>query len=301
MIKPILVFGDIILDKFTHGEIKRTNPEAPAPLFDIDKREYRLGGAANVANNLFSLNSNFYLYGHIGKDLEGSLLKSLAQNFNFYFIEDENPTTLKERFISETFRQQVFRADEEKIRNPTKKDIEEILSHLNSIESEMVIFSDYNKGFLTKQLVSKIKEKGYKILVDPKPKNIDLYHGVYLIKTNLKEAGEIYGHEILNIDSNIEEVGEILAKKYSSNLIITRGSLGSTLITKEGSISHIRQEQIKVFDVTGAGDTYIATLAFAMNELGKNLEEAIFLAQSASKLVVQKPGTATISRKELEL
>jgi len=137
-----------------------------------------------------------------------------------------------------------------------------------------------------------------KILVDPKPKNIEFYKGVYLIKPNLKEASQIVGREIENKDEDVEKAGLELVDRYNSNFVITRSEKGATLITLNGDIYHIPTKVKEVHDVSGAGDTFIATLAYALDK-GYDLVEAVKLANKASSIVVGKVGTATVSLEEL--
>jgi len=297
----IYILGDIILDKFTYCDIEKINPEAPCQLIKIKYSNYKLGGSSNVANNLDSLGLNIEMFGIIGNDNAGKKIKELSSEISNYFIQDySKPTILKERFISENYNQQILRADYEQKYTLNEKQLTEILLKFKEITPKYTIISDYNKGFISKKLINEIKKTNTKILVDPKPENIDFYYNVFLIKPNLKEASEIYGRKIINEDKNIEKAGLELVKKYKSNFIITRGEKGSTLITKDKKIKHVCQEPIDIFDVTGAGDTYISALTYGLIKYEDNLEKAIEIAQIASKLVVQKSGTATITKSEID-
>jgi len=299
----VIVLGDVMVDKYTYGKVERISPEAPVPVLLVEKEEYRLGGAANVANNLASLGEQIYLIGVVGKDLYGKKLKELCEKraINCYLFEEERPTTVKHRFIAKDYNQQLMRVDSEDkklIEKETENKIIETIEKLNKREKILVV-SDYAKGVMTKGLMEGIKENfDGLILVDPKPKNIDLYKDVYLIKPNLKEVSEILGYDIKNNDEEIEEIGKKLVDLYNCNFVITRSEKGATLITKGYKIKHFPSEAKEVYDVSGAGDTFIAVLAYGLNK-GLNLGKSVRLANKASSIVVGKVGTATVDLKEL--
>ena len=294
----VSVFGDIILDKFTYCENSRLNPEAPTLLVNAKRSEYKLGGCSNVANNLKALNIEPILYGIIGRDEAGRKIEELTGDIEQKIIYSSTPTILKERFVSEHYGSQILRVDYEEKENLTQSGLEEIINYFNKNPTQYTIISDYNKGMITKDLVEYLKSTTTKIFVDPKPENIDLYYDVYLIKPNLSEASQIYGKKIENTNEAVAKAGLELVKKYRSNFIITRSDKGSTLITKDRKVKHITQNPVEVYDVTGAGDTYISALVYGLIKTGI-MNNAINIAQNASKLVVQKPGTAVIREEEL--
>jgi len=239
----------------------------------------------------------------INNDEFGKCIEDLCNknNIKYCFISDGRPTIVKHRFVAMGYNQQLLRVDYEKIwpidDNLAEK-ILEVIKNLNG-EADILVVSDYAKGVITKKLMDDIKKafKG-KILVDPKPKNIEFYKGVYLIKPNLKEASQIAGREIENNDKDVEKAGLELVDRYNSNFVITRSEKGATLITLNGDIYHIPTKVKEVHDVSGAGDTFIATLAYALDK-GYDLVEAVKLANKASSIVVGKVGTATVSLDEL--
>ncbi len=299
----IIVLGEVMLDKYTYGKVERINPEAPVPVLNVVEERYTLGGAGNVANNISSLNHDVFLISILNHDEFGKCIEELCNknNIRYHFVSDGRPTIVKHRFVAIGYNQQLLRVDYEKvfpINDNLSKKILEIIKNLNG-KSDILIISDYAKGLITKELMEDIKKefKG-KILVDPKPKNIEFYKDVYLIKPNLKEASQILGREIENKDDEVEKAGLELVDMYNSNFVITRSEKGATLITLDGDIFHIPTKVKEVHDVSGAGDTFIAVLGYALDK-GYDLVDAVKLANKASSVVVGKVGTATVSLDEL--
>ncbi len=298
----ICVLGDVMLDKYSFGKIERISPEAPVPVISVLEEKYALGGAANVANNLISLKEDVYLLGlnnngsNLGKKVISLCEKSGIKTF---FVNDNRPTTLKHRFIARDYNQQVLRADYEDKTPLSYEYSKKLVDKILELNPKILIISDYGKGVITQKLMENLK-RGYtgKILVDPKPKNVDLYKDVYLLKPNLNEASNILGEKLKNEDSKLEEAVKELMSKYHSNVLITRGSRGSTLSTLNGNIYHIPAEKREVYDVSGAGDTFLATIAYALNH-DYSLLDAVELATRASSIVVGKVGTATVTLDEL--
>ncbi|WP_456472945.1 bifunctional heptose 7-phosphate kinase/heptose 1-phosphate adenyltransferase [Methanocaldococcus sp.] len=299
----IIVLGDVMLDKYTYGKVERINPEAPVPILNVVEEKYTLGGAGNVANNIASLKHDVFLISILNNDEFGKCIKKLCNenNIKYYFVSDGRPTIVKHRFVAMGYNQQLLRVDYEKIYPISEEISNKILDKIKELNSKsnILIISDYAKGLITKELMKKIKKefKG-KILVDPKPKNIEFYKDVYLIKPNLKEVSQIIGKEIENKDDDLEKVGLELVEKFNSNFVITRSEKGATLITLNGDIYHIPTKVKEVHDVSGAGDTFIAVLAYALDN-GYDLIDAVKLANKASSIVVGKVGTATVSLDEL--
>ena len=292
-----------MLDKYTYGKVERINPEAPVPILNVVEEKYTLGGAGNVANNIASLKHDVFLISILNHDEFGECIKKLCENSNikYYFVSDGRPTIVKHRFVAMGYNQQLLRVDYEQIYPINEEISNKILDKIKELnnKSNILIISDYAKGLITEELMEKIKKefKG-RILVDPKPKNIELYKDVYLIKPNLKEASQIIGREIKNKDDELGKVGLELVDKYNSNFIITRSEKGATLVTLNGDIYHIPTNVKEVHDVSGAGDTFIAVLAYALDN-GYDLIDAVKLANKASSIVVGKVGTATVSLDEL--
>ena len=298
----ICVLGDAMLDKYTYGKVERINPEAPVPVLNVVEEKYTLGGAGNVANNIASLDEEVILLGVCNENGNfGMQMVELCKkkNIKHHFITDGRPTIVKHRFVALGYNQQLLRVDYEEKHpldcNYSKMFVDKIVE----LNPNILIISDYAKGMITEDLMEDIKKqfKG-RILIDPKPDNIELYKNVFLIKPNLKEASGIVGWEIKNNDKDVEKAGLEIISNYNANVVITRSEKGSTLITLDNEIHHIPTEAREIHDVSGAGDTYIATLGYALDK-NYDLVDAVKLANRASSIVVGKVGTATVSLEEL--
>ncbi|AEH06037.1 bifunctional heptose 7-phosphate kinase/heptose 1-phosphate adenyltransferase [Methanothermococcus okinawensis] len=298
----ICVLGDVMLDKYTYGKVERINPEAPVPVLNVVKERYTLGGAGNVANNISSLNEEVVLLGICNEN--GNFGRQMVElcrkkDIKYYFISDGRPTIVKHRFVALGYNQQLLRVDYEE-KHPLNGNYSKMfVDKIVELNPDILIISDYAKGVITEDLMETIKKqfKG-RILIDPKPDNIHLYKNVYLIKPNLKEASGIVGRDIKNTNEDVEKAGLDIVGKYNANVVITRSEKGSTLITLDGEIYHIPTEAKEIHDVSGAGDTYIATLGYALSKK-YDLVDAVNLANKASSIVVGKVGTATVSLEEL--
>lgn len=305
----ILVLGDVMLDVFVWGRVNRISPEAPVPVVEVLNESQRLGGAANVVNNLVSLEAQVLLAGVIGNDEIGQLLAKEVQRLGVdpagLIIDEDRPTTVKTRIIAHS--QQVVRVDKEK-RHPLKTDtvkrlLNFISAHLNELDA--ILISDYAKGVICPSLIAglkaMVKNKTILITVDPKVKNIPLYQGMTLVTPNHYEAIQASGFNgITDISEEliITAGKKLLAMLNSEAVLITRGEAGMSLFEKNGNITHIPAVAKKVYDVTGAGDTVIATLTAAWAS-GADLKEAAILANLAAGIVVGEVGTATVSRNQL--
>lgn len=300
----ILVIGDIMLDKYYYGSVKRISPEAPVPVVNVNKEEMTLGGASNVANNIITLGGNVCLCGAIGEDFHGKELKRLADDKNIItnLIKTDHPTITKTRIIGE--RQQIVRLDfEEKL----KIEEEIIDNYFNDIaklidRSDIVIISDYAKGFMSpyfsRKIISYCNSKEIKVIVDPKGRDWEKYNGAWLITPNVKELGDINGEEIENTDFDITKAAKHIQYKYNiEQLLITRSEKGMSLCSVDKSI-HIPTHSEEVFDVSGAGDTVVAALALSI-AAGNTLEDAIHISNVAAGVVIKKMGTASLTVNEL--
>ncbi len=308
MQEKILVLWDVMLDKYSYGIVKRLNPEWPNPLLNIEKEEYRLGGAANVAWNIASLNWNCDLIWLVGNDENKKIFENIVKDYNIKFhpIELENyQTIIKQRFIENTYKQQLLRVDYEK--KEIKEDLikwfsDEIIKKLKKLNPQIVVISDYAKWIINEYLVKKLKELSkenwFKILVDAKPYNWQLFKDVFLLKPNFKEFCQMIWKEIKNKDKQIEEFWLDFIKKMNINLVITRWKKWASLITKDWKYLHLETQAKEVFDVTWAWDTFIATIAYALANW-QDLEEAIKLWNKASGIVIWKVGTEIIKKEEL--
>lgn len=303
--KQVAVVGDVMLDRFFWGSVTRVSPEAPVPVIDVEDETFHLGGAANVAKNLSSLGVKPILFGLIGDDNSGKLFKNIAEEYGIstdgLYSDTNRPTTVKTRIIGNN--QHIARIDREE-RKPIDKQGEEfILNSLkNNRELKGIILEDYNKGVLSEQLIQDIitfsKDKEIPVFVDPKKDNFFSYKNVTLFKPNRKEAQVALENPMKSKDDIIEAGKKLLSTLECDNVLITLGSEGMMLFEKDGSISSVPTYARKVSDVSGAGDTAIATIAATIAGEA-NLKEASALANYASGIVVEKPGIVSIEIEEL--
>ena len=303
--KRILVLGDIMLDEFIWGKVRRISPEAPVPVVEVARESYHLGGAGNVAANISALGATPIPVGLVGDDYAAARLSKLLTDQGIepsgLVSESGRPTTVKTRIVAHN--QQIVRADRENKTPLTDERNRELLDAfvrwLSSCAA--VIVSDYDKGVVNRKLLSQAlpaaQSAGIPVLLDPKVYQADYYHPITLITPNQREAELITGTTIDN-DSQLEEAGRKLLEKFECPYaLITRGEEGMSLFSREGS-HHLPTFAREVFDVSGAGDTVIATLALAL-AAGATMEESAILANHAAGLVVGKVGTATLSRTKL--
>jgi len=298
----ILVIGDLMVDQYIWGKVKRISPEAPVPVVEVDNEELQLGGAANVANNIISLGGKVFIAGTIGQDELGKLLinkfKEKGFNTDGIIIDGKRPTTVKTRVIAHS--QQVVRFDREVKSDISRSTMSLIIDYVKSCLPHIkgIIISDYSKGLITKSLIKKIREvAGPKkfIAVDPKVGHFDYYKGVSLITPNINEASFGAGIEIVD-EKTLIAAGRVLLKKLQcSAVMITRGDEGMSLFEKNGRITHIPTCAREVYDVTGAGDTVIATLTLS-HAAGATLTDAAITANHAAGIVVGEVGTSVATR-----
>ncbi len=289
--KNILVVGDIMLDKYIFGKVDRISPEAPVQVLEVEKEEYTPGGAANVANNIASLQANASIVGTVGNDNEANILLNELKKRNIntegIFTDKNKPTTRKVRILGH--KQQLLRIDYEKKEYINKEIENNILNFIkNTTNIDAIIISDYAKGVITKNLIENIKTIAQNkiIIVDPKPKHKDLYKNVTLITPNLKEAKEMTDKE------------ENLINELNSPILVTKGENGMSLLEKDGNITNIPTKAKEVYDVSGAGDTVVATLALALSS-NATLKQAATLANHAAGITVGKIGTSTVTIEEI--
>jgi len=296
----VLVVGDVMLDSYWRGDTSRVSPEAPVQIVQVKQLEDRAGGAANVALNVKALGAQVAIIGFIGKDNPGHSLREILNKHQIddYLIETSNlPTVNKLRVISHN--QQLIRLDFEE--GFSNGDFSLFFDHYKSqIKSaDIVILSDYGKGslFHVQELIKIARVANVPILVDPKSKDFDIYRGATLIKPNLSEFQAIVGQ--CDSDDDLARKGlELINKLELEGLVVTKSGKGMSLIIKDGTAMHIPARTREVYDVTGAGDTTIATLATALAS-GLEFPESVILANAAGGVVVRKLGTSTVSLSEL--
>lgn len=308
--KKVLIIGDVGLDEYVIGTVKRISPEAPVPVVEVQRQDRRMGLAANVAANVTSLGGEAFLVGVVGEDATANQLADLLSQSGIapeYLVSDmDRPTTRKARIMTEN--QQVVRVDYEKRRFLTPEVEARLLSRIEGLlpTMDIVVIEDYAKGLLSKNVSQKIiqmaNKSGKMVLVDPhRTTPIDYYENATLIKPNKDEAMALSGIAYDDLRDNFDvltEAGRVLAQKTKAKqVVITAGREGMRIYDQNGS-SHIPTFARDVFDVTGAGDTVIATLSLALSA-GLGLQEACVMANFAAGVVVGQVGSVTCSPAEL--
>jgi len=299
--KRIAVIGDMMLDIYFWGDVKRISPEAPVPVLEVEDEFYRFGGAANVALNIAKLNGFPQPIGVIGYDNFGTVFNSLLseQNISHHGIieDDSRPTTAKTRVIADS--QHIVRIDKESKETIGQKIQNKIFEHVKSIIKNVdgIILQDYNKGVLSSSLIAQLIELANKnkklVTVDPKFNNFYEYKNVTVFKPNRKEAEDILGMKIKN-NSDVSFAGNTLLKKLNAkNILLTLGEDGIAVFAKGKPEKRMPTKARKVADVSGAGDTVISTLTLAL-AAGANIYEASYLANYAGGIVCEEVGIIPI-------
>ena len=303
----IVVIWDSMLDIYVFWNTDRKNPESPMPLLKVEKQEIRLWWASNVAHNIANLNWNVELISLIWDDANWKLFNSICDEkyINHHWLIMDSPTITKTRYLDSQYKQQLLRVDYEEKKKITSWQIADVEALLNKISPDIILISDYDKWVINKECIDVVKQyasaNNIKILVDIKPKNLELFYDVYLVKPNFKEFCEMMWITwIENTEENIAKYWKEFVQKYRTNIVITRWWKWSSLITKEWEVHHIPSEELKVFDVSWAWDTYIATLTYAISN-NYSLVDAVKLSNKASWVVVGKVWTAAITKEELWL
>ncbi|CAL4870028.1 Bifunctional protein HldE (plasmid) [Asticcacaulis sp. MM231] len=304
----VLCLGDIMMDRFVEGRVSRISPESASPVFHYQGETIVPGGAANVARNISALGGHCTLIGVIGKDEAATtLLGTLAENSDIdsiMVVAEDRPTTVKTRFGVRGHH--LLRVDQEVTTAISSLSeaacLSAVIEHLP--KHNALVLSDYAKGVLTEgllgQAIQRARSLNVPVIIDPKSPDLSRYAGATLITPNAQEARDACG-----IYPDTDEKAEAAAQFYlgasqARGVLITRGEQGMTLLSQDGSLLHIRSRVTEVFDVAGAGDTVIATLAAAM-ACGTDMAEAAHMANAAAGIVVGKRGTATTSPDELIL
>jgi rfaE bifunctional protein kinase chain/domain len=304
--KRIAVVGDLMVDSYYWGTVNRVSPEAPVPVVDVVSESVRLGGAANVANNIQALGGEPVLIGLIGDDHAGEMFLNILKEQNLVgdgIVRDTaRPTTIKSRVIAHG--QHVVRID-----NESKLDCPEHLQHriIDAVKYNIhtidgIILEDYNKGVITKDIIHEITAVACKygkiICVDPKFNNFFEYKNVTVFKPNKREVEEATGNRIRNNDDVVAAGKKLLVALQAENVLMTRGEEGLTVFEKNGDISHMRSLATNVQDVSGAGDTVISTLTMALVS-NASVREAAALANCAASVVIGAVGIVPIQPDEL--
>ncbi len=299
--KRIAIVGDMMLDIYFWGDVKRISPEAPVPVLEVENELYRFGGAANCALNITTLSGIAEPVGVIGYDSYGTVFNSLLNeqkiNRNGIIEDDSRPTTTKTRVIADS--QHIVRIDKENKEVLNKNIQNKIFEYVSSIIKKLdgIILQDYNKGVLSssliKQLIKLANKNGVIITVDPKFNNFFEYKNVTVFKPNRKEAEDVLGVKI-KTDKDISFAGnELLKKLNAKNVLLTLGEGGIAVFEKNKPEMRMPTKARKVADVSGAGDTVISTLTIAL-AAGADIYEASYLANYAGGLVCEEVGIVPI-------
>jgi D-beta-D-heptose 7-phosphate kinase/D-beta-D-heptose 1-phosphate adenosyltransferase len=306
--RKVVVWGDVMLDEFVWGDVTRISPEAPVPVVDIRRESAHLGGAANVLANLRALGPGACVVGVVGDDRAGERLRGELRAAGALYtegalvIDAERPTTVKTRIIAHS--QLVVRADRER-RSPVDACTEDkIIAALREMieGADAFVVSDYDKGAVTPRVLAEVLPLAFKagvpVLVDPKIRNFDAYRPATLVTPNHHEALRLTNSEDDSDEGVARAAREIRHKLGCRSVLITRGERGMMLLEEDGEPVYVGTAAREVYDVTGAGDTVIATLASAL-AAGATLVEAAMLANHAAGIVVGKVGTAVATAEEL--
>jgi rfaE bifunctional protein kinase chain/domain len=301
----VLVVGDVMLDEFLRGDVRRISPEAPVPILEVRTRDLRLGGSANAAANVRALGGSATVVGVVGNDSEGACVERLLAESGLFstLVRDcERPTTRKTRLVARG--QQMMRADSESCAPIANAALEALLDGIDQAmqQSDVCILSDYAKGVVSARVaahvLSRAAERGVPVVVDPKQRDFTLYRGATVVTPNLKELELAVGHPLETEDRLLAAATALLPALAGGAILVTRGPDGMSLVRDGAAVVHVRASAKTVFDVTGAGDTVVAVLALSL-AANAPLEFAIELASAAAGVVVSKEGTATLSPSEL--
>jgi D-beta-D-heptose 7-phosphate kinase/D-beta-D-heptose 1-phosphate adenosyltransferase len=306
--QTILCVGDLMLDDFVYGDVARISPEAPAPVLAVKRNEVAIGGAGNVARNIASLGARCIFVGLIGDDAPGREVIARLQADPLIepslVIDPSRPTTRKVRFVSEHFSTHLLRADWEEA-GPVDADREgELLARALTALPRVgaVVLSDYAKGVLTPRIVAEIiaaaNKAGVPVIVDPKAADYSIYRGATVITPNRKELANATRREAIGDVAITEAAAELARMVASKAVVVTRSEEGMSLYVEGKPPVHVPAHAARVRDVSGPGDTVAAILA-VMLALGADYEAAMRAANAGAAVVVEKPGTATVSVNEL--
>jgi rfaE bifunctional protein kinase chain/domain len=304
--KKIAVVGDLMIDRYYWGSVHRVSPEAPVPVVEIESESIRFGGAANVANNIQSLGGTPFLVGMIGDDHPGELFTEMLAERNLdasgVVRDPRRPTTIKTRVIAAS--QHVVRIDNESKLDASsairERLVEAVRANIDTIDG--IIIEDYNKGVVTGELIRDVvaiaRERRKPVTVDPKFNNFFAYRDVTVFKPNRREVEESLG-EKLKTTEDVERAGSrLLERLHADNVLLTRSEDGMSLFESNGTVTHFPTTADVVQDVSGAGDTVIATLTMGLVS-GADVREACVFANAAGGVVVGAVGIVPIQPEQL--
>ncbi|MBT6959942.1 MAG: D-glycero-beta-D-manno-heptose-7-phosphate kinase, partial [Rhodospirillaceae bacterium] len=305
--RRLVCIGDVMVDRFIYGDVRRISPEAPVPVVRITNESSQLGGAGNVARNASALGVSVAFFSVIGSDRAGrevtGLLSELETIEPFLRVNADRETTIKNRFFS-TNGHHLLRADRETATPLTAADEADLAKALTReiASADAVLLSDYGKGVVTESFariaIDAAKEAGKPVVVDPKGTDFTLYSGATVVTPNRAELALAAGQAVETDDDLVAAAQALLASANLGAVLVTRSAEGMTLVQKDGQVDHLNAESHEVADVTGAGDTVVATLGTALAG-GVGLLDSARLANAAAGLVVRRRGTAVVSAREL--
>ena len=303
----IAVIGDVMVDRYITGSVNRISPEAPVPVLLHGNERVVAGGAANVAANAAALGATVALVGLVGHDAAADALRAVladhvAIDLSGLVIDPARPTVTKTRVMSG--RQQIVRIDAEVATAPSAAIEDELIARGKAAicDASVAVFSDYAKGVLSDAviaaLIAEANARGVPVIVDPKRRTFEVYRGAALVTPNRKELFEATGLPD-GTDSEAAIAAEVAARQFGGDVMVTRAEKGMTLWRRNGAVKHVPAHAREVFDVSGAGDTALATLAVSLAE-GRAVDEAMEMANAAAAISVSKLGTAVVTRAELD-
>ncbi|MBS1084495.1 D-glycero-beta-D-manno-heptose-7-phosphate kinase [Gluconobacter kondonii] len=302
----LAVIGDLLLDQYISGQVGRISPEAPVPVLLRSGHQVVPGGAANVAVNAAALGCSVALIGVVGDDAMASILRALLEKWTGIdvsgFVEEADWTTIsKTRVLSG--HQQIVRIDEERVIDFSEQTKNRLISNACAAidRADVLVCSDYAKGVLSDNVLQAVigyaNQKGIPVIVDPKRKHFAAYRGATLITPNRSEMMLATGLP-LRTDNEVTQAAELISEQFGGNVLVTRSEEGMTLWCRDGHVRHEAAHKSEVYDVSGAGDTVIATVASVLSA-GQDLDTAVIIATVAASIAVGKLGTAAVSREEL--
>jgi rfaE bifunctional protein kinase chain/domain len=302
----ILVIGDLMIDHYILGSASRLSPEAPVPIVNVKKDTYTLGGAGNVVQNLVSLGAKVLVAGVIGDDISGKhIIKILTDEgveTQAIILDAGRPTTVKTRVMAGSH--QLVRVDRE-VTDAVSAEIEDkLIGKLSSYiaQADMVLLSDYNKGLfspsLTQRIIIEANKYDKKVVIDPKGLNYEKYKGAFIIKPNRKELADATKAEKISSVETLQEAAKVIFEQTGTQYLIVTLSEEGMVILSEQNYKLLPVKATEVFDVTGAGDTVLATIAYFI-AAGLTVEEASELANHAAAIVIRKVGSATTTIDEI--
>jgi D-beta-D-heptose 7-phosphate kinase/D-beta-D-heptose 1-phosphate adenosyltransferase len=306
--RRVLVVGDVMMDEYVLGKVRRISPEAPVMVVEVDRDSCTPGGAANVVNNIQALGGIASIVGVVGDDENGRLLCSqLAErgvDVSGVVVDSSRPTTRKTRIIAHS--QQVVRVDRESKKRLSDKIVKQVVSYLKQKvdESDIILFSDYDKGMavpgITQTLISLASAQGKRVIVNPKPRNLKQFSNAFLVSVNQSEA-EAGSRVTISCDDDLTRAARGMFNPKTGVpevVLITRGPDGMSLFTPDGGMVTVPAHPVEVYDVAGAGDTVVSVLSLSI-AAGATVHESAILANGAGAAVVRKVGVAAVTREEI--